>query len=174
MKIPDHENLKEVFLEYYEQYSDDIYRFCFLKLHDSDQARDITQETFMKCWEYMVAEKDIDNERPFLYRIAKNLIIDYYRKKKSVLIENPTDFEHQDDLNENPTRRLSDHIDGEYAIQLFDRLPPQVKQIIELRFLHSFSIPEIAEVVKQNPKTVSVYLHRGIKQLRALIDDYEK
>jgi RNA polymerase sigma-70 factor (ECF subfamily) len=174
MNAQNHDNLKEVFLEYYDQYSDDIYRFCFLKLHDAEQARDITQETFMKCWEYMVGEKDIDNERPFLYRIAKNLIIDYYRKKKSVQIENPTDFEHQDDLHDDPTQRLSDHIDGEFAIQLLEKLSPTIRQIIELRFLHSFSIPEIAEVVKQNPKTVSVYLHRGIKQLRTFIKDYEQ
>lgn len=158
------------FMEYYEKYSDDIFRFCMVKTRNRDLSLDITQDTFVKFWEYIVKGKNIDKERALLYRIAKNLVIDNYRKKKPVLLDEFPDFSHYDDET---AKRMEDRLDGEKAIELLHRLPERTREIVSLRFLHDFSISEIADTVGRDNKTVSVYLHRGIKQLRDILEEYE-
>lgn len=161
------------FMEYYDKYSDDIFRFCMVKTRDRSLSLDITQETFMKFWEYIIKGTDIENERPLLYRIAKNLIIDSYRKKKAILVEDFSAGSYNDELQENPQERMENRLDGERAIELLDQLPEAIREIVSLRFIHDFSINEIAATTGKDPKTVSVYLHRGLKKLREILDEYE-
>ena len=174
MKDEDTQQYTEQFMEYYEKYSDDIFRFCMVKTSNRSKSLDITQDTFMKFWEYIIAGKDIKNERPLLYRIASNLIIDNYRKKKDILVEDFSEGSYNDYLQENPEERMSNKIDGEKAISLLHKLPESMQEIINLRFIHDFSISEIATTLDMEPKTVSVYLHRGLKQLREILEEYEQ
>lgn len=173
MKDNERQQHTEQFMEYYEKYSDDIFRFCMVKTKNRSQSLDITQETFMKFWEYIIKGTDIENERPLLYRIANNLIIDFYRKKKAILVEDFSQGSYNDDLQENPRQRMENKIDGERVITLLHKLPESTREIINLRFIHDFSITEIAKTVNKDPKTVSVYLHRGLKQLRDILKEYE-
>jgi len=75
--------LQQKFLEAYDTYNDDIFRFCIVKVRNRDIALDIAQDTFTKTWEYLSSGKEIDNMRAFLYQVARNAIIDWSRKKKS-------------------------------------------------------------------------------------------
>ncbi len=174
MKDVDTQQHTEQFMEYYEKYSDDIFRFCMVKTRNRSQSLDITQDTFMKFWEYIIKGSDIENERPLLYRIANNLIIDFYRKKKDILVENFSDGSYNDYLHDDQQSRMENKIDGEKAITLLHKLPTLTREIISLRFIHDFSITEIAKVVNKNPKTVSVYLHRGLKKLQHILNEYEQ
>lgn len=164
----------EAFIEYHERYQDDIFRFCMVKTGNRNQALDITQESFMKFWEYLSDGNDIDNPRALLYRIARNLIIDNYRKKQDVLVEHYHDDALQEELTYDPVQQLEDHIDGEYVLKVLNKLPELTREIITLRFLNQMSVSEIASIVDQKPKTVSVYLHRGLKKLSSIITNYEK
>lgn len=164
----------ESFIEYHERYSDDIFRFCMVKTRDRDQALDHTQETFLKFWEYMSKGKEIENPRALLYRIANNLVIDKYRKKKDVLVEDYTPTPLQQELVDNPQQRMEDIIDGEQAIELLNELPDLIREIVTLKFIDDLSVSEIATIVDRDSKTVSVYLHRGIKKLQEIIKSYEE
>ena len=174
MKDIDTQQHTEQFMEYYEKYSDDIFRFCMVKTKNRSLSLDITQDTFMKYWEYIIRGTDIENERPLLYRIASNLVIDSYRKKKDVLVEDFSESAYEIDLAEDPRQRMENKLDGECAIGLLHKLPESTREIINLRFVHDFSVTEIAKTLDKDPKTVSVYLHRGLKQLRDIIKEYEK
>ena len=69
-----------------EQQYDKLLRYCYMKLRDRALAEDLTQETFIKFFE----SKDyhsIGKEMAYLYTIARNLCIDYFRKHKDELIE---------------------------------------------------------------------------------------
>ena len=174
MKDEDRQYYTNQFMEYYEKYSDDIFRFCMVKTKNRTQSLDITQDTFMKFWEYIIKGNEIENERPLLYRIAKNLIIDSYRKKKDILVENFESAYYNNYLHDNQQERMENIIDGEQAIKLLNQLPESMREILHLRFIHNFSISEIAKTLKKHPKTVSVYLHRGIKKLRDIIESYNE
>ena len=64
-----------------EQY-DRIYRYCYFKLHRRETAEDITQEAFLRYLEHYGDCKQEWDLR-YLYRIARNLCVDEYRKAMS-------------------------------------------------------------------------------------------
>jgi len=73
------------FLDAYEKYADAIYRHCYFRVYNKELAEDLTQETFIKTWKYIVEGKEVKNIKSFLYRVAVNLIIDNSRKKKKCI-----------------------------------------------------------------------------------------
>ena len=67
-----------------EQYNK-IYRYCYMKLGHRQTAEDLTQETFLR----FLADRsyqDMGRELAYLYTIARNQCIDYYRKEKPVAL----------------------------------------------------------------------------------------
>ena len=174
MKDKEQQQYTDQFMEYYEKYSDDIFRFCMVKTKDRELSLDITQDTFTKFWEYIIKGSDIQKERPLLYRIAGNLVIDNYRKKKEILVEDFSEGSYQEHLIFDNQQKMENKIDGEKAITLLHKLPESMREIINLRFIHDFSITEIAKTLDIETKTVSVYLHRGLKKLREILEEYEQ
>src|SRR3954470_8519467 len=79
--------VEKLFGEIYSRESDAIFRFCLLRTSDRDMALDFTQDTFMRFWNTLLTDKDIKNSRTFLFTIARNIIIDWYRKKKSLSLD---------------------------------------------------------------------------------------
>ena len=66
----------------YNDYSDQIYRFIFWQTGDPLLAEDLVSEVFIRAWKHRVMFLDI-NQRAWLYRVANNLVTDYWRKKKT-------------------------------------------------------------------------------------------
>ena len=64
-----------------------IYQYCFLHLHDRELAEDMTQETFTSFFESLQTYTDCGKSRNYLYRIAGNIIKNYYKKKKEIPVE---------------------------------------------------------------------------------------
>ena len=78
----DQEQAKAYFLSIYEKHADEIFRFCFMKVSNKEKAEDLTQDAFMRYWHSLRTGEPIRNDRAFLYTLARNLVIDWYRKKK--------------------------------------------------------------------------------------------
>ena len=76
--------IMEAFTKAYDELSDAIFRHCWFRIGDRERAKDLMQETFTKSWQYISRGEKVDNLKAFLYRVANNLIIDEYRKKKEL------------------------------------------------------------------------------------------
>ena len=74
------QQLEQQFLDAYDAYADAIFRFVILRLRDRDAAKDLLQDVFVRTWDYLRAGKEVREMRPFLYQVARNLIIDNLRK----------------------------------------------------------------------------------------------
>ena len=76
---------KEAFARVYDLYVVKIYRYIFFKVSNQNEAQDLTSEVFLKAWEYINSPsfKQVNNLNGFLYRIARNIVVDYYRQKKN-------------------------------------------------------------------------------------------
>src|SRR3989344_4703353 len=73
---------KEQFSLIYDQYIEKIYRFVYLKVSSQEIAEDITSKVFLNGWEsYQRQPERIQNERAFLYQIARNMVVDHYRDR---------------------------------------------------------------------------------------------
>ncbi len=157
---------KDQYLEAYNEYSDAIFRYCFYKTSDREKAKDLLQDTFTKTWEYLADGNEIDNIKAFLYRIANNLIIDGFRKKKSLSLDVLQDQGFDPGFDK--VESLHNQIDGTLALKMLDQLPENYREVIYMRFVDGFTIKEIAETLKEKENNISVRLHRGMDKIREI------
>lgn len=155
------------FIQAYETYSDDLFRYCFFKLNDRELAKDLLQETFSRAWQYLERGIDVGNLKAFLYKIIANLIIDEYRKRKpndslEVLHEEGFDPPFDD------TERWMDVMDGTEALKLIKKIPQPYGEAVFMRYVQELSLSEIAEITGETENTIAVRIHRGLNKLRAL------
>src|SRR5262245_52994927 len=77
---------QEEYLSAYDAHADAICSLCYSKTSCGDEAKDLTEEVFLRVWQRLEnGGEDIENIRAFLFTVARNLIKDYYKKKKPVL-----------------------------------------------------------------------------------------
>lgn len=139
---------------------DKLYRYCFMKIHDPQTAEDITQDTFMRY--FSTADRaPIKNPNAYLYTIARNLCIDYYRTKPFEPIEE-ADTVSSDDWEQSDL-----HIALEQAM---DKLPEIEQEILFLRYTNDVSVSEIAESLGLSRFAVHRKEKHALKILRERLD----
>jgi len=163
-----HNDLDREFLAMYDELADPLFRHCFYKISDREKALDLVQETFARMWEYLSSGKKVEHLKSFIYRIANNMIIDEYRKKKSqsldVLAEDGFDPE-----EESAVSAIVTSSEAKIAVSGIQRLPEPYRQIMELRYIDGLSITEIAGVIRESENTVSVRITRATQKLRDIL-----
>lgn len=168
----DQHTIKSRFLETYDRYADPLYRFCFMKTSNADLAEDLTQEVFMRLWQKMREGVNIQNEQALLYTIARNLVIDWYRKKKEqsldVLLEKGIDF-----VGEGKKETVA-FAEVEEILGVVEELDEPSREVLLLRFVEGYSPQEIAQVCGTNANAVSVRINRAIKKVQDIIRPHEK
>ncbi len=83
----DDTSMKNDYLKIFDKYVDAIFRFCLIKTSHTEVAEDITQEVFMQLWQALRSGNKMTNTKAFLYTIARNRVIDWYRKRKNVSLD---------------------------------------------------------------------------------------
>ncbi len=156
------------FIQAYDDFNDDIFRFIFLKTRNREVALDLTQETFTKVWEYVEAGNQVGHMRGFLYQIARNLVIDHYRKKSTSSLEalSESGFDPAHD-----TKESADDFEVAEAMEIIDTLDPKYREPILLRYIDEMTIQEIAVMLGEAENTISVRIHRGLEKIRILISE---
>ena len=159
---------QETFADAYEEFSDSLFRHCYIRVSSRDEALDITQETFMKTWDYMQKGNQVKNVKGFLFKTLNNLIIDWYRKKKPEALEDEVAVQLPD---EHHSKDPHIEAEGKWALSLLDSLDEKHRTVVAMRLVEGFSPKEIAAMLGERENTVSVRIHRGIATLRALVDE---
>lgn len=158
------ESLEMELLAAYDAHADAIFRHCYFKTSEREVALDMTQDVFLKAWSYM-QKHPVQNMRAFLYRIADNLVIDWYRRRRTESLDALMDKGFEPTEMEN---RIEEQAEASLALAKLRELEPNDRKLITLRFVEGLSPREIGEILGQNENTVSVRLHRALKRLRAL------
>ncbi len=163
---------EKMFTEIYERESDSIFRYAFLRTSNREQALDIVQDTFIRLWKALMTQKQINHPKAFLFTITRNLIIDWYRKKKSLSIESV--FGDGDD-NDNSSsylvdstsyKRIQFSAEIREVIDVIGEMEPQYQEILYLRLIEDMLPQEIAKLLKITPNLASVRITRGMDELR--------
>lgn len=153
----------------YENESDAIFRFCLVRVSDREKALDITQETFLRLWKTISENKEVRNTRAFLFTVAHRLIIDWYRKKKSISLESLTrdeDGESYDLIDESTKDNLEFGAEGRYLLEKISELTPNYRQTIYLKFVEDLSAEEIGGILGISGNAAAVRINRGLAELR--------
>lgn len=166
--------LQNEFLKVYDEHFSSIYKFCVIRLRDRELAKDIAQDTFMKTWEYIKQGKKVDSLKSFLYKVARNLIIDNSRKKKSQSLDYLISEGLEPSSDTDIQFEYDEVITAQRALTLLEELPGKYQDIINLRFIEDLSITEISEIIGESSNTVSVRIHRGLSKLKKIIKNKEK
>jgi RNA polymerase sigma-70 factor, ECF subfamily len=162
---------EQEYVKLYDQFADAIFRFCLFKTSNRQLALDLTQETFIRLWSYMVAREDgIDNPKALLYTIARNIITDEYRRKSEKHESLDTLVAAGFDPHDTTTRSIDTDLIAS-VLELFDRLTDEDREILTMRFVDDLSIPEIATVLSVKDNTVSVRIHRALARVKELVEE---
>lgn len=166
------ENKKEILARAYKDNEYDLLKRSFYKISNHELADDLVQTTFLKAWEYLLKEKQIDSVRKFLFHVLNKLIIDEYRKKKNISLDSLMEAGFQFEFDE--SQKLFNQFDGKTAILLIPLLEDKYEKVISMRFEEELTIKEIAEATQQSNNTVAVQIHRGVNKLAILFKIHKK
>jgi RNA polymerase sigma-70 factor (ECF subfamily) len=153
----------------YDRYQPQIYRFIFLKVSRREEAEDLTHQVFLQALQHIGDYEDVGF--PFtswLYRIARNEVIDHYRTKRRTVSMDDVDPEYfavLDRAMEDAERRL----DARRVTDAVKQLKPEYQDIIIMRFVEELSPKEIAVALQKSEGAVKLLQHRAVKQLQKLL-----
>ena len=158
-------NKRKEFSKIYDRCINKIYRFIFLKVNSEEIAQDLCSETFLKGWESYKNNPDIENPSAFLYRIARNLITDYYREKGRTNFVSP-EIVPIADPNPGIEEKMALSSDIDNIRTALVSLGGEYQDVIIYRYLDELSISEIAKIMEKSEGAVRVALHRALKALK--------
>lgn len=161
---------EKAFLEAYEQYGDAIFRHCYFRVSDREKAKDLVQETFSRAWQFIASGHEVQNMKAYLYQIANNLIIDYYRKKKDISLDGLQ--EDGFDPGFDDREHLENFIAGKEALGMLESLDDAYRGVVIMRYVDDVPIQDIAVIMGVSENVVSVRLHRALKKLRGMFEQH--
>lgn len=176
------EDLEQQFKDAFERHSDELFRHCSMRIADRERALEITQETFLRTWEYcQKGTEEIRQWRPFLYRTLRNLIIDEYRKAKPQSLEELMKDTESGDIEilmpadeGNTLEAAMERFDAKRALAELKKLPELYREALTLRYIDGLAPKEIAAVLEESENVVSVRIHRGLKKLYDVMEQQSK
>lgn len=157
----DREAIEELFCQEWPA----VYRLVASVIRDDAEARDVTQEVFVRAW------NALDRYRPtgapfraYLQAIARNLLRERWRRRRLQLVplDRATDVAAPDAVDELVLAALVEE-DVERALE---SLPETYREVIRLRVLDGRPTSEVAALLGRSPGAVRVLLYRALSQLR--------
>ena len=142
---------KSKFIKAYKQFREPIYRFVYFKVSSKEIAEDLAAEAFLKTWQFCQNNK-IKNIRALLYKIARDLVVDYYRRQKPIALENQELCFIED----------KSHLDLEKALS---QLSENERDAILLYYFEGFSHQEIAQIMNKQEGTIRNLALRARKKI---------
>lgn len=154
-----------------------VYATVYRLVGSVEEARDLTQETFLRVFRNLGTWKPERRFAPWLYRIATNVALDHLRSRRgetvSFLVESDSlaGIEQFPEGEAGPEARL---LAGEAQVEVaaaLRQLPPHYRAVLVLRYFHDLTHQEICDALDLPLATVKIHLHRGRERLaRALLE----
>lgn len=160
---------KDAFGQIYKIYYRKIYRYLRINLNSQEAAEDLAQETFLKAWRSISTFSSYSGGslQAFLFRIARNLMIDLSREKKEFPLDRADAIESKHDFEEDLDRKIN----IETVQKALSKLEDEDKQLVVLRFFEEMPHADIAQIIDSNEGAVRVKLHRILKKLKEIINE---
>jgi len=166
---------RDSFIKAYDLFSDDIYRFIYFKVSDTEEAKDLTSIVFLKTWNYIQSKSVLEFRtlRALIYQIARNSIIDHYRlQKKHLSLQNPEVVKKEkDQRSEDVIEKINVSFEYENLISSIKELKDEYQEVIIFRFIEELSIKEISEIMGKNSGNIRVLIYRATRALKKIVQD---
>ena len=166
------------FDELVERYQARAYRLAWSLLRDPEDARDLSQEAFLRVYQSVGRFRGDARFSTWFYRILVNLCLDHRRRRRwwqrAVAHDYEEDpvalVERQPAREPDPGQRASEEQTMTRLWTAVQRLSPQQRAAVVLSVQEQLSTPEIAAVLRCSEATVRVHLHRAVQALRRTLE----
>lgn len=157
---------ERLFTSLYDAHVDEIFRYVYYRLRNREEALDVVHVVFAKFWQYIETGKEVEYPKAFLYRSARNTLINAVRDRKEnisldELAEGGFEVAYQEEDREELERQAE-------VVRGLQDLDVQYREILLLRYVDGLKVKEIASLLNENENTVSVRIHRGLAQLKKI------
>lgn len=164
--MPGKAKIEKQFLEAFDKYSDDIFRYCYYRVFDREKAKDLVQEAYCRTWEYITKGNKVENIRALIYKIANNMIIDDSRKKKSISLDQIMEKGFSPSFN--PVEKSDDYFIGKEVLKIVESLDEKYREVIIMRYINDLSIKEIASILNETENNIYVIISRGFAKVKGI------
>lgn len=149
-----------------------IYRYVYCKVQGKEEAKDITQETFLNFIKQIPNYRSDGKLMAYLYTIASHCCAAYYKKEKRF-----TYTELQEELFYEDTSLNEDMLKGlqfEELKKLLLVLPLKEQDILIFHYLKQMTFKEIADITKERESTIKSRHYRALGKIKKLLEEGEK
>lgn len=146
--------------EWYDAWSEELFRFAFYRLSSREDAEDVVQEAFLR-----VAKNDpsqLKEPRAYLYRAIQNGCNDCLRRRRPSL-EIDQRLAKQPEVEEREALEEAAQIN-----QLLNKLPEEQSEVIRLHLHGNLKFTEISEVLNLSASTLKSRFAAGIERLKKM------
>jgi len=154
--------------EIYDTYSPGIYRYAMRLLGEVTMAEDCVAETFARFLKAVQERRGPrDHLQAYLYRIAHNWIVDFYRSHEETLELSESLPCERDIPEEEAARRIRQ----KQVRQAIRSLTPEQQQVISLKYLEQWCNEEVARALRKPVGAVKSLQHRALKNLQKILSE---
>lgn len=161
----------DAFGDIYDLYVDRIYKYIYFRV-DKEDALDLTENVFLKVWENLNSYKKVKNKyfSSWLYRIAHNIVVDFYRFNKETV--DISDLSLADQKKSNDPIVLTQHsLNQDVLKKALSKLNKRYRQIILLKFINDLDNKEISVIMKRSEGGLRILQFRALRALRRVLED---
>lgn len=153
----------------YNLYLVPVYRYIYLRIGDKQAAEDLSQVVFLKAYQNIRNFVDQHkNPLAYFFTIARNTLIDYYRKNRGTVAENSEEILlSMESSSQSPQELIMREESRKSVLERIKDLTPEQQEVIILKFINDLSYPEIAKQLNKSEEAVRQLQSRALKVLRA-------
>ncbi len=155
----------ESFVLLYDRYAEKIFKFVYFRTSHKQHAEDVTSQVFMRAMEKIGSFDEVKGTfQSWLYQIARNLIIDEFRKSKPTEnLDAHYNLQDSTDLNAEVESKMA----FKQLAKLVAELPQEAQELITMRLWDELSYSEIAFVTGKTEGSLKMQFSRIISKLQA-------
>lgn len=162
----------------YNHFARKVLNFIHRMVNSTEEAEDLTQETFIAVYQKLGSLKDNDRFEPWLFRIARNFVYQSYRSRQPAVVS--TDIVDEDgqpmtqlaDVRKNPDEEFQSRELNEVVAKVIAGLPEKYREVFVLSAVRNFSYQQIAEIIGRSLPSVKTDIHRARLEVRRRVKEY--
>lgn len=150
----------------YQSFSQRIFRYFYWRTRDRELSEDLTSHVFEKAWRSRGSFRG-GSPQAWLYRIARNLLIDHWRRVHEVPVE---DIEIHAEATADSSERLDRELRAQQLHRAMAKLPKDMRRVVQLRFIERLSARDTAKQLNLSEGNVRIIQYRALKKMKEYLD----
>ncbi len=158
----------DAFAVLYDHFMPVVYGYVMHRVSNREAAEDITSLTFEKALRNLRGLREGASFKGWLFRIARNTIIDYYRSRGR---QQSSSLEEAPEMANGKSRKAFNGVDNRVAVmELLEDLPESHRTALVLHYLEGLTVEEMAEALGSTPNACYMKVYRATKAFAELLE----